>query len=200
MLNKTGIHLNEYSTTRPVNNFCFSMNAWRDETCMGGRNKTEKEECAIAKRVNKKGSCNTGRSVNPTVDSIKSLSRNNSDEERVENDVSPSARAHRLQNAKNVTIGALNVNSLRNKIGVVVQELITNNIDTCLLSETKIDESSPKQQFKISNYKNFRRDRNKHDGGLLIYINENIPCKLINDQMALYWSLQIIIPKRKLFS
>ena len=52
-----------------------------------------------------------------------------------------------------------------------------------MLSETKIDESFPNQQFNISNYKTFRRDRNKHGGGLLFYINENIPCKLINDQI-----------------
>ena len=136
---------------------------------MGG-NKTGKQESAIAKRVNKKllpnvNSSNTDRPVNSTVDSIKSLSRNNSAEVRAENDVFPSVTAHRLQNAKNVTIGALNVNSLRNKIGAV-QELITNNIDICLLSETKIDESFPNQQFNISNYKTFRRDRNKHGEGL----------------------------------
>ena len=65
-----------------------------------------------------------------------------------------SVTAHRLQNAKNITIGALNVNSLRNNIGAV-QELIANNIDLCLLSETKIDESFLKQQFNISNYKLF---------------------------------------------
>ena len=46
---------------------------------------------------------------------------------------------HRLQNAKNVTIGALNINYLRNKIGAG-QELITNNIDICLLPDTKFDE------------------------------------------------------------
>ena len=187
MMKKSGIYLNEYGSTRLVNNFCFSINASRDEICMGGRNITEKEEPAIAKRVGKNlvfnvNSSNTDRPVNPTVDSIKSLSRNNSAEERAENDVFPSVTAHRLQNAKNVTIGALNVNSLRNKIGAV-QELITNNIDICLLSETKIDESFPNQQFNISNYKTFRRDRNKHGGGLLFYINENIPCKLINDQI-----------------
>ena len=33
-----------------VNNFCFSMNAWRDETCMDARN-TEKEESAMVERV-----------------------------------------------------------------------------------------------------------------------------------------------------
>ena len=81
-----------------------------------------------------------------------------------------------------MTIYTLYVNFVRNKKGAV-QELITNNIDICLLSETKIDESFPNQQFNISNYKTFRRDRNKHGGGLLFYINENISCKLINDEI-----------------
>ena len=154
---------------------------------MGRRNKIGKEESAIGKRVNKNvvpnvNSSNTDRPVNSTVDSIKSLSRNNSAEVRAENDVFLSATAHRLQNAKNVTIGALNVNSLRNKIGAV-QELITNNIVICLLSETKINETFPNQQFNISNYKTCCRDRNKHGGGLLFYISENIPCKLINHEI-----------------
>ena len=61
--------------------------------------------------------------------------------------------------------------------------MITNNIDICFISETKIDENFPNQQVNISNYKTFRRDRNKHDGGLLFYVNENIPCKLINDEI-----------------
>ena len=45
--------------------------------------------------------------------------------------------------------------------------LVTNDIDICVLSETKIGETFPNQQFKISNYKTFCRDRNKHGGGLL---------------------------------
>ena len=151
---------------------------------MGTRNKVES---AIAKRINKNlifnvNSFNTDRPVNPTVDNGKSLSRNNSAEEWAENDVFLSVTAHRLQNAKNVTIGALNVNSLKNKIGAV-QELITNNIDICLLSETKLDETFPNQQFNMSNYKTFLIERNKHGGGLLFYISENIPCKPINDEI-----------------
>ena len=111
MLNKSRIHLNV------VDNFCYSMNAWQDETCIGTRSKTEKEESAIAKRVNQNlvfniNSSNTDRPVNPTVNNYKSLSGNSSAEERVENDVFPSSSAHRLQNGKNVTISTLNVNSL----------------------------------------------------------------------------------------
>ena len=92
MMKKSGIYLNEYGSTRLVNNFCFSINASRDEICMGGRNITEKEEPAIAKRVGKNlvfyvNSSNTDRPVNPTVESIKSLSINNSAEESAENDI-----------------------------------------------------------------------------------------------------------------
>ena len=44
MLNKSGIHLDENGSTRLLNNFCYSMNAWREETCMGARNKMEKKK------------------------------------------------------------------------------------------------------------------------------------------------------------
>ena len=69
---------------------------------MGGRNKTGKEESAIAKRINKNlvpnvNNFNTDRPVNSTVDGIKSLNRNNSAEVMAENDVFPSVTAHRLQ-------------------------------------------------------------------------------------------------------
>ena len=137
MLNKNVIHLNENGTARLVNNFCYSIIAWQYETYTGTRNKTEKEESAIAKRLNNffffnVNSSNADRPVNPTVDNSQSSSRNNSAEEMAENDVFPSVTTHSLQNAKNLIIGALNVNSLRNKIGAV-QDLITNDIDICLL-------------------------------------------------------------------
>ena len=142
---------------------------------MGARNIMEKLESAIVKNVNKNltlnvNSSNTDGPVNSTVDNNKSLSRNNFAEERAENDVFSSVTAHRLQSAKNVTIGAPNVNSLRNKIRPV-EELIKNDIDICLLSETKTDENFPNQQFNISYYKTISRNRNKHGGRLSFYIN-----------------------------
>ena len=80
--------------------------------------KRKKEESAMEKKLKKSlnvNRCNTYRSADLTVDNNKSLSRNNSSEERAETDAFPSATAHRLENAKNVTIGVLNVNFLRNK-------------------------------------------------------------------------------------
>ena len=80
--------------------------------------KRKKEESAMEKKLKKSlnvNRCNTYRSADLTVDNNKSLSRNNSSEERAETDAFPSATPHRLENAKNVTIGVLNVNFLRNK-------------------------------------------------------------------------------------
>ena len=109
----------------------------------GHRKQNGKKESAIARKGNKNfafnvNSFNTDRPVNPIVDNNKSFSRNNSAKKRAEHDVFLSVTVHRLQNAKNVTRGPLNVNSFRNKIGAV-QEFITYNIDICLLLETKID-------------------------------------------------------------
>ena len=33
MLNKTGLHLNEYGTTQLVNNVCYTMKKCRDKFC-----------------------------------------------------------------------------------------------------------------------------------------------------------------------
>ena len=63
-----------------------------------------------------------------------------------------------LKSPKNVIIGYLNIYSLRNKFAAV-EELIKEKIDIGLISETKIDESFPNQQFKINGSKTFRRDR-----------------------------------------
>ena len=61
-----------------------------------------------------------------------------------------------------------------------MEERMRNNIDISLFSETKLDETFPSQKFKISCYKIIRRDRNKNGGGIMFYINENIPCKAVN--------------------
>ena len=36
-------------------------------------------------------------------------------------------------------------------------------------------------QFKINGYKLFRRDRNRFGEGLMLYLNEEIPCKFLNN-------------------
>ena len=40
-------------------------------------------------------------------------------------------------------------------------------------------------RVNISNYKTFHEDKNKYDGGLLFYFNENVPYKIINDDIEI---------------
>ena len=85
----------------------------------------------------------------------------------------------RLKYAKNLIIGYLNINSIRNKF-LDFKELIPSDTDICLILETKLDDSFPDQQFHVNCYKMFWRDRNKFGGGLTLFVKENIPCKVLN--------------------
>ena len=90
-----------------------------------------------------------------------------------------SVQAHWCKNPKKVIIDHLNVNSLRNKF-VAVDELIKNKIDVCLIWETKVDESFPNQQFKINGYNMSGSDRDRFGGGLMFYVDEQIPSKVLS--------------------
>ena len=85
----------------------------------------------------------------------------------------------RLKNLHNVIIGNLNINSLRFKFDQL-KLLLIDNIDILVLTESKLDESFPSQQFNIEGYlKPFRLDRNSKGGGVLIYIKENIGSRIL---------------------
>ena len=75
--------------------------------------------------------------------------------------------------------GHLNVNSLRNKF-VAVEKLINKKIDVCLTSKTKVDESFPNQQFERNGYKMFQRDKDRFGGGLMFFVKERIPSKVLS--------------------
>ena len=85
----------------------------------------------------------------------------------------------RLSHPKNVIIVHLYISSIRNKFSGFI-DLVLTETDICLLSEAKIDDSFPNSQFFAEGYRMFRKDRNKSGGGLILYVNEDIPGKLIN--------------------
>ena len=49
------------------------------------------------------------------------------------------------------------------------------------ISESKLDNTFPINQFSARGCKVFRRDGNCFGGGLILYVNENIPCKPLTD-------------------
>ena len=95
----------------------------------------------------------------------------------------------RVENAKRIIVGRLNINSIRNKF--ILEESIVKALDLFLISESKLDSTFPMNQFHIFGFKIFRQDRNLFGGGLILYINEKIPCKPLNDHPT-FSNLEVI--------
>ena len=55
------------------------------------------------------------------------------------------------------------------------------NFDMFLISESKIDSTFPNMQFKINGYNLFRSDRSRFGGGLILYLNEEMSCRFLNN-------------------
>ena len=85
----------------------------------------------------------------------------------------------RRRNFNKLVLGHLNINSLRNKFDALTQQII-GNVDILMLSETKLDSSFPEGQFLIPGYcAPYRKDRTCHGGGLMLFVREDIPSKLL---------------------
>ena len=87
----------------------------------------------------------------------------------------------RWKNKNRPIIAQLNINSLRNKFGFLSSQ-ITNYVDIMLLSETKLDDSFRTGQFSLNGCsKPCRFDRSSNGGGILLYVREDIPSRLLTD-------------------
>ena len=84
----------------------------------------------------------------------------------------PDLRALRNKNLNKLIIAHLKFELLK--------EQIQDNIDILMISETKIDASFLIGQFLLNGYRTpFRLDRNAHGGGILLYVREDLPLKLL---------------------
>ena len=61
-----------------------------------------------------------------------------------------------------------------------LEPLVRNHFDIFLVSETKLGSSFLGSEFTIPGYRLFRKNRNLLEGGLIFYVNQDIPCKTIN--------------------
>ena len=85
-----------------------------------------------------------------------------------------------LSNKNSLLIAQLNINSISNKLEAL-KCLISKNIDILIIAVTKIDETLPTNQFLTDGYMSpLRADRNRHRGGLLIYLKEGVPAKEVS--------------------
>ena len=85
----------------------------------------------------------------------------------------------RRENVNKFVFAYININSLRNKSELLVDQ-VKGNIDVLIISETKIDDSFPFGNFLIGGFsKSFRLDRDSLGGGILLYVREDIPSNLL---------------------
>ena len=86
----------------------------------------------------------------------------------------------RKDNLNKLIIAHLNINSIRNKFDFLVDK-IKGNVDIMVISETKLDNTLPNERFLIDGFNEpIRLDRNKNRGGILIFIREDIPTKVLS--------------------
>ena len=86
-------------------------------------------------------------------------------------------REIRVKNVGRIVIGTLNINSIASKFEKL-KVIISNSLDILVIQETKLDSSFPDSQFLMDGYrKPYRLDRNRHGGGVMVYIREDIPSR-----------------------
>ena len=108
-------------------------------------------------------------------------------------------KALRLRNVNKLIIADLNKNSLRNKFYFLIS-LIKGNIDVSMISEIKLDESFPTNRFMNKGFSVlFRLHRNDKDGGIILYIREDMPSRLVSTESSEVegFSLEINLQNKK---
>ena len=90
-----------------------------------------------------------------------------------------SLRKLRVRNVNKVIIGNININSLPAKFDQV-KEVKLKNIDILVITETKLDDTFPLDQFYVERFTiPYRLDRNRNGGGVIIYVMEDLPSKIL---------------------
>ena len=85
----------------------------------------------------------------------------------------------RTKNVDRPIIGQININFLEKKFEPLLS-LVKDKIDILMISETKLDDSFPLNQFEIEGYsQQYRLDRDCNGGGIIIYVRDHLPCKQI---------------------
>ncbi len=85
----------------------------------------------------------------------------------------------RMKYPQNVVISYLNINLILNKFENFTS-IIEKHVDVLVIAETKLDGTFENHQFKIPAFKQpYRLDVSSSSGGLLVYINDQIPSRLL---------------------
>ena len=90
------------------------------------------------------------------------------------------------------TRSLLTVNDTGPRLHHIEQELtIDTHYDVIAMTETHLSSQIPDHDISIPNYQLFRKDRNRHGGGVCIYVKDHIPATrlphLAQDNIEILW-------------
>ena len=86
----------------------------------------------------------------------------------------------KTENVNNIIIGNLDINFLSSKFDDL-KVLMADMCDILVITETKLDNAYPVSQFHIDGFSiPYRLDENRTGGGVIVYVGEDIPSKLLS--------------------
>ena len=109
-----------------------------------------------------------------------------------DNDPAVQVKTFRGNHAKILIIGHYNVDSIRHQFSELQHILHRHFVDILGIAETKIDDSFFDGQFQVDNYKLYRQDRNSRGGGIMMYINDNTPHRLLKQFSGIYHGIDFL--------
>ena len=95
------------------------------------------------------------------------------------NDCISALKALRSDNSDKLVFTHVNINSIKNKFEFLSTH-VKSNIDVLMVSETKINNGFPVDNFVIDGFSTpYRLDRDSNGGGIVLYVREDIPSNLL---------------------
>ena len=163
-LNKGGLHLNLRDLGKLAINFITRskkfVTTWRVTGSFYKASHFDTE-------VNFRFFTNLGYTEKSDKSAINQLNSTNS-EESLKNDT---LNEIRKKNSNRIITALLNINSIRNKFEML-KEVVGTKIDILLISETKLDDTFPLNQFVLEVFTPpCKLDRAKHGGGLMLFVS-----------------------------
>ena len=117
--------------------------------------------------------------------------------EKKNSDVYSNLESIRKNNSKKIIVAHLTINSIRNKFDYF-SDIVKDNIDILMISESKLDDSFHDSQFLIEGFsKTFRLDRNRNGGGAMLFIRSDVPAKVISTDKDPFESFYVELNFRK---
>ena len=121
-----------------------------------------------------------------------------------DNDPAVQLKTFRAKYAKNLIIFHYNVNSIHYTFSELQHIIHGHFVDILGIAEKKIDDTFFDGQFQMENFELYRKDRNDRGGGIMMYINDNTPHRLLKQFSGIHHGIdflafEIIIKSRKCY-